>query len=77
MRELQDTAAPSARRLLRVLLLRFGEVPAGPGREVLLRLGRHGTRNRLLKFKFRAKAVNVAGVTHRGEDRRADAISPY
>lgn len=36
MRELQDLAAPEIRRLLCVLLLRLGEVPAGPGAAAML-----------------------------------------
>jgi len=42
MRELQGAAAPKARRLLRVLLIRFGEVPADPGTEAMLLRGRRG-----------------------------------
>lgn len=44
MRGLQGTAEAAARRLLRLLLLRFGEVHSGPGKEVVLRLTQRRTR---------------------------------
>jgi hypothetical protein len=34
MRQLQDAAAPQARRLLRLLFLRFGEMSTNAGREL-------------------------------------------
>ena len=39
VRQLQDAVAAQAGRLLRLLFLRLGEVPAGPGAEGVLRLG--------------------------------------
>ena len=44
MRQLQDGAAPQAGRLLRLLFLRFGEVSANAGRELILHQNRVGCR---------------------------------